>query len=111
MGNTQQTYQQALQQLTGIDWQGIAQEIGVHAFNDRIKLPLFGENHHIGGDGCFNSEDEPATEAIGLVFCHFILNFPEDSPSLGEPVTFRELTGSESVVGLLLDRQQLGILR
>lgn len=103
MSSIAQAHGEARRLLAGVDFETAARRMGLSLEGSGLGLPFFGETHWLNADGCFRSNGGAATEAVGLVLCTYVLNYPASRPAGDQRITFRELSHSGPLVSRFAD--------
>ncbi|MDA8141255.1 MAG: DUF3786 domain-containing protein [Desulfobacteraceae bacterium] len=98
-----QEYQEARSALADMDWAALSRRIGCQPMDNGLALPFFQQIHQVSPDGCVGPDSQPATAAVGLVLCRYVLRFPPQPLPQGPRITFRELTDSGPLVARFAD--------
>ncbi len=86
----EQTYQEYLHQLAGIDIRKRAETLGGTISGSELVIPFYGKSYRVSAAGVQDSEGRRANFAVSVVLCKYILLCPEEIPAEGEWMTYRE---------------------
>lgn len=103
MNTIEEAYLEALRSVDGIDWHATAGRLGGKPFDGAIELPFFGQPHRVSRDSCLDPEGRPATAAVAMVLCRYLLRLPSSPVPAGQRITFRELSGAGPLVSRFAD--------
>ncbi len=95
----EKTYREYLDRITGIDFLSRARMLGAERSENALVIPFYGEPYRISADGVAGASGKKANFAISVVLCQYILQCPEDTPEIGDWVTYREFRDAGPLVG------------
>lgn len=86
----EKTYNDYLEQLSGIDYLSKAGILGAEISHKDIIIPFYGKPYRISSSGISDSKGQKANFSISIVLFKYILLCPEELPPDGNWVTYRE---------------------
>lgn len=93
-----------LNEVTGIDLATRADALGGTCAGETLTLPLFGRPHHISNETIRDHEGNPATPAVTVLLCRYLLSRPTDQPPASpEWVTLRDVKGAGVLTSVFTD--------
>ena len=95
----EKTYREYLDRIAGIDFLSRARMLGAERSENALVIPFYGEPYRISADGVAGASGKKANFAVSVVLCQYILQCPEDTPEIGDWVTYREFRDAGPLVG------------
>ena len=90
----EKTYKDYIAQVAGINFESIAQKLGVHAEGNDVTIPLFGKPHKVSETGITDPSGNQPSLGICVICCKYLLMCPDIYPIEKEWVSFRGLKDS-----------------
>lgn len=94
-----ETYQNYLSQLAGIDFTSRADVLGVEIRDGQALVPLLGRTYRVSPKGVLDPFGKEPLHAVSILLCRYLLLCPEREPQGDNWVTYRDFRDAAPFVG------------
>ncbi|MCG6909203.1 MAG: DUF3786 domain-containing protein [Deltaproteobacteria bacterium] len=95
----EETYQNYLKQLAGIDCLARADVLGAKVSGNALAIDFYGDTYNVSAAGVTDARGKRANFAVSVVLCKYILVCPEEVVPDGIWVTYREFKDAGPLTG------------
>ena len=95
----EETYQNYLAQLAGIDFPSKAEMLGIGQKDGEALIPLLGTIYQVSPKGVFDPLGKEPTHAVRVVLCRYLLLSPVTNPIGEEWVSYKDFKDAAPFVG------------
>jgi hypothetical protein len=95
----EETYQNYLAQLAGIDFVSKADILGVKIKDSEASVPLMGKTYRVSPKGVFDPFGKEPLHAVSILLCRYLLLCPEREPQGDNWVTYKDFKDAAPFVG------------
>ena len=93
-----QTYEDYLSQIAGLDFNFIADTLGVKVDNDDVIVPLFGKSYRVSAQSITDSSGQKPHLAICVILCKYLLMCPMIQPLGGSWMAYKDFKDAAPLI-------------
>ncbi len=86
----EETYNNYLKQVTALEYEFLAEKLGVRIVDNDIEISFFNEDYRISGRGITDSSGRKPLLEICVTLCRYLIMAPETEPVEKDWVSFRD---------------------
>ena len=94
----EQTYKDYLNRIAGLDFNYIANTLGVKVDGDDVIIPFFGKPYQVSAQGITDSSGQKPHLAICVILCKYLLMCPMIEPLGGNWMAFKDFKDAAPLV-------------
>lgn len=95
----EQTYRNYLSQAASLDFDAIADILGIRVVNGTAEIDLFSRPYYVSGSAITDAEGRRPIHGISVVLCKYLLMCPPAVPPAHQWVAFRDFPDAAPFVG------------
>ena len=107
----EETYQNYLTQLAGIDLASRADILGMEIKGGEAVVPLMGKTYRISPKGVFDPSGKEPLHAVSILLCRYLLLCPGREPSGDNWVTYKDFKDAAPFVGGFVSNTEKALVK
>jgi len=107
----EETYQNYLSSIQGLDFQKIADLTGAEKLGEELIIPFFGKPHRISATGIIDSSGIRPNFSVCVVLFKHLLLCPDDEPLEKDWVSFKDFKDSAPFAGAFVNYTEAPLAR
>jgi len=94
----EQTYQNYLRQIAGLDFSFLAKNLAAQASGDELIIPFFGQPYRVSSKGIKDPAGRQPYLALSVILCKYLLTCPLVEPLGGNWTSFKDFRDAAPLV-------------
>ena len=107
----EETYQNYLTQLAGIDFASRAETLGIEIRDGEALVPLMGKTYRVSPKGVFDPSGKEPNHAVSILLCRYLLLCPEKEPKGDQWVTYKDFRDAAPFVGGFVNNTEKALVK
>ncbi len=107
----EETYQNYLAQLAGIDFVSRAETLGIEIREGEAFIPLLGKTYRVSPTGVFDPSEQEPIHAVNILLCRYMLLCPEKEPKGDRWVTYKDFRDAAPFVGGFVNNTEKALVK
>jgi hypothetical protein len=107
----EETYQNYLAQLAGIDLASRAGILGMEIKDGEVFVPLMGKTYRVSPKGVFDPSGKEPLPAVSILLCRYLLLCPEREPQGDNWVTYKDFKDAAPFVGGYISNTEKALVK
>ena len=107
----EETYQNYLTQLAGIDFAFRAETLGIEIRDGEAFVPLVGKTYRVSPKGVFDPSGQEPNHAVSILLCRYLLLCPEKEPKGDQWVTYKDFRDAAPFVGGFVNNTEKALVK
>jgi hypothetical protein len=107
----EETYQNYLAQLAGIDFASRADSLGMEIRDGEGLVPLMGKIYRVSPKGVFDSLGKETLHGVSILLCRYLLLCPKSEPPGDNWVTYKDFKDAAPFVGGFISNTEKALVK
>ena len=107
----EETYQDYLKQLAGIDFASRADILGIEIRGGEAFVPLMGKTYRVSPKGVYDPSGRGPLHAVSILLCRYLLLSPDREPKGSNWVTYKDFKDAAPFVGGFISNTEKALVK